>query len=145
MNKVVFEPPPPEVRADLKALLSVFERDVEAGRLNWAVLDFFDRNPNPCWIRQITAPGEFKLIRVNRAFEAGMGVTAEEVIGKDPASVWPLNVVKAGVARDQEVAETGQLVTYRNTIGEVVWTVQKWPIKDPAGCVIGICGTAVAL
>jgi hypothetical protein len=131
--------------ADLHLLFGAFEQAVEADRVNWAVLDFFDRCPRPCWIRKRVSEDGFKLVRINRAFEVALGVSAIEATTKDTYSIWPKAIAEAGLEYDRQVLKTGRAVAYIGTDGHRTLSIHKWPVLDRAGEIIAVCGMAELL
>ncbi|MDD3179593.1 MAG: SpoIIE family protein phosphatase [Opitutaceae bacterium] len=88
-----------------------------------------------------------RFVRVNRAHAAWLGLASpEEAVGKTDFDFLTRVQAEASYASEQKIIRTGQpLLDWVELIvkqdgGEIWASITKVPWRDPAGCIIGICG-----
>ena len=88
-----------------------------------------------------------RFLRINPALAKCFGVSdPAQAVGKTDADFLPADHARKALADDQDVIRTGQpLVEIEEQIiqpdGSVRWELTtKLPLRDAAGCIIGICG-----
>ena len=84
---------------------------------------------------------------VNAFYEEATGISREAILGKTDHEVMPSEVADAIVRQDKQVMETGQAVTYEESVPSPDGTSRhylttKVPLFDSDGIVSGMCGIA---
>jgi len=82
----------------------------------------------------------------NRAACAEVGLSAEQVLGRDDRAIFPAAQAAALMANDAHALAGGDVRTFEETIssvdGERVKLATKGPLRDPDGNVIGVFGVS---
>ncbi len=90
---------------------------------------------------------EGRHLLVNAFYEEATGISRETITGKTDFEVMPVEVAEAIVAQDRLVMESGESLTYEETIpnpegANQCYLTTKIPLIDATGLVYGICGIA---
>ncbi len=87
---------------------------------------------------------EGRYLMINSAGARFVGRTVEEILGHDDSHWFPPEAAQAIRLRDQELVQSGQTVTYEETLTangvSRVFLATKGPFRDPGGQVIGLLG-----
>ncbi len=89
-----------------------------------------------------------RFVRVNAAFENGMGLSKEQLEGRSLFEIYPEEQARKYWEDDKKVIETGQpirnIIESMETLHGTRWVqTDKIPYKDNAGNIIGIIGFAI--
>jgi len=112
------------------------ERREREGQLSAIV----ENTDNPIFIKDLDGVYQF----ANEATAEVFGLTTEAVVGKTDADLFSENSVPAVRAGDQQVIESGEVVS-RETVTTVdgeerIWLDNKYPYHDVDGDIIGVMG-----
>ncbi|KYF72805.1 diguanylate cyclase [Sorangium cellulosum] len=100
-----------------------------------------DTLPDPIFVKN----REHRWLAVNEGYCKLIGHPPEELIGKDDRGFWPAEQVAVFWKHDDLVVNTGEpdenqeVVTGGDRVERTMWT-RKYPIRDDAGQVVGLCG-----
>jgi two-component system, NarL family, sensor histidine kinase UhpB len=104
--------------------------------------DFFDKNPALMFAKDLSG----RYLWINSSFEQLFGLTGHEIVGRTDWEIFPPNQAQAFVKNDQHVLEEGSPIKFeeqaRYTDGIHVSIVQKFPLRNEDGEVIGVGGIA---
>jgi hypothetical protein len=125
------------------------EADAEANVVGF-LGEFFHHLPFPAYIKAIQPDGRFRLVRVNRAFEAAMGVEAQACLARTDEEVMDAEYASLEAGADQAcIAERGP-VSFRPSFfnrhhqDRQTWNGVKWPVYAN-GRVAAICGLSTVV
>lgn len=138
-----------DVTPQVLARYEVEARNVEIGRLNDALRQsqellqrFIVHSPAVVYV--VDTSGRFLL--VNHQFEIAVKRGQEEILGKTDADLFPPEVAQQARAKDLEVLQTGEPVTYEQAIplvdGLHIYLSIKFPIYDTQGQIYAVGGIA---
>jgi rsbT co-antagonist protein RsbR len=100
-----------------------------------------DTLPDPIFVKD----REHHWLAVNKGYCKLVGHPEEALIGNDDLGFWPAEQVKVFWEHDDLVVNTGEpdeneeLFTGADGVERTIWT-RKYPMRDDAGQVIGLCG-----
>lgn len=112
------------------------------------LLAFFELTPFPAWIKAVRTDGSLHMIRVNKAYEKEVGITAEEYENQTDFDVQSESSAAEFNANDWEAIRRGEVLyvvehdTHQTTGHVREWCVWKWPVKYD-DTVIAVCGIAM--
>ncbi|QFY44671.1 diguanylate cyclase [Candidatus Methylospira mobilis] len=95
---------------------------------------FMDVSPTIAWIKD--AAGRFQY--VNRTFEQRFGLTAQDLLGKTDAALWPADIAEKTRKHDLEAMTTNLVVEVEDTLrsgdnSASYWHAFRIPFQDIAG------------
>ncbi len=100
-----------------------------------------DTVPDPIFVKD----REHCWLAVNASYCKLVGYPQEALLGKNDLGFWPAEQVKVFWEHDDRVVNTGEpdeneeLCTGADGVERTIWT-RKYPLRDDAGQVIGLCG-----
>lgn len=102
---------------------------------------FLDNVPDMAWLKDRSSRYE----AVNAAYLNASGFSAEEIVGRTPAEIWPADIAATYLETDRAVLSSGKPRRYEETRtladGKVHWfDTIKSPVRDPHGQVVGTVG-----
>jgi PAS domain S-box-containing protein len=95
---------------------------------------FMENLPGVAWIRG----ADFRYTYVNRRYAAIWGLVPEQLIGRDPAQLFPPETARYFRETERDVLRKGAPVQYVDSLPSGRWLKMKFPVPDGAG------GTGVA-
>jgi PAS domain S-box-containing protein len=89
---------------------------------------------------------EGRYLHMNRRFESEFGLSRHTALGRTDLEIFPREQAEAFRANDAAVMEAGVPLQFEETAryadGEHVSIVSKFPLRDEAGKIYGVCGIA---
>jgi PAS domain S-box-containing protein len=103
---------------------------------------FIDNSPSVIFLKD----SKGRYILINRQFEKQFRLTTEQVVGRTDPEIFPLEQATHFQANDQRVLRTGVALEFEERAhyadGSHVSIVSKFPLRDSAGNITGVCGIA---
>ncbi|KAA2233422.1 PAS domain-containing protein [Salinarimonas soli] len=107
---------------------------------------YFENTPEALFVIGVQPDGGFTIEELNPAHEAGVGFKLDDVRGKRIDEILPPDLAERLVAVYRRVAETGELLQFRDVYelnGEPQhWDTSIFPVRDGAGRVTRLVGSS---